>query len=106
MIIQKYIEVYGILQTQTSGKYNNGVITAFNVANVTDLFNFKEKMKDQRDENGTKYVEIIVPLKRISNFWRTLEMAVINYKINFFLTSSTNYVIVFTTALQIRREHS
>ena len=76
------------------------------MANVTDLFNFKEKMKDQRDENGTKYVEIIVPLKRISNFWRTLEMAVINYKINFFLTSSANYVIVSTTVINRSKRKS
>ena len=76
------------------------------MANVTDLFNFKENMKGQTDENDINYVEIIVPLKHISNFWRTLEMAVINYKINFFLTSSANYVIVFTTVMQIRRQHA
>ena len=49
------------------------------MANVTDLFNFKEKMKGQTNENGTKYVEIMVPLKHIGNFWRTLEMPLINY---------------------------
>ena len=69
------------------------------MANVTDLFNFKEKMKGQTNENGTKYVEIIVPLKHISSFGRTLEMPIINYQINFFLTSSAYYV------LQIRRQH-
>ena len=76
------------------------------MASVTDLFNFKEKMEGQTDKNGTKYVEIIVLLKHISNFWRTLEMPVINYKTNFFLTLSANYVTVFTTVMQIRRQHS
>ena len=43
---------------------NNGVIIAFNGANVTDSFNFKEKLTGQRNDNDTK---IMVPL-----FWRTL----------------------------------
>ena len=29
---------------------------------------------------------MIVPLKYLSNFWKTLEMALINCEINFFLT--------------------
>ena len=36
----------------------------------------------------------MVPLKYLSNFWRTLEMPLINCEINLILTWSTNYVIV------------
>ena len=61
---------------------NNGDIIDFNGANVTDLFNFNEKITGQTGDNGTKDVEIMVPLKCLSNFWRTLEMALINCGVN------------------------
>ena len=75
---------------------NNGVIVAFNTANVTDSFNFKEKITGQTDDNGTKDVDIIVPLKYLSNFWKTLEMPSINCEINLILTCYANCVIVST----------
>ena len=36
----------------------------------------------------------MVPLKYLSNFWRTLEMPLINCEINIFLTWSEKYIIV------------
>ena len=47
-------------------------------------------------DNGTKNVEIMVPLKYLSNFWRTLEMSLINCEVNLILTWSKNCVIVST----------
>ena len=41
----------------------------------------------------TKNVEIAVPLKHLSKFWGTLEIALINCEINFILTWSSTYVI-------------
>ena len=41
-------------------------------------------------------VEIIAPLKHSSNFWRTLEMSLIDCKTNLILTWSANYVIIYT----------
>ena len=38
----------------------------------------------------------MVPLKYLSNFWRTLEMLLINCEISLILTWSTNCVIVST----------
>ena len=38
----------------------------------------------------------MVPLKYLSNFWRTLEMPLINCEVNFMLTWSANCVIVST----------
>ena len=61
----------------------NGNIDNFNAANATtNLLNLKEKMTGQADNNGTKNVEILIPLRHLSNFWRTLEMPLINCKIN------------------------
>ena len=41
-------------------------------------------------------VEIMVPLKYLSTFWRTHEMRAINCEVNLILTWSANCVIVYT----------
>ena len=53
-------------------------------------------MTGQTGDDGTKNVEIMVPLKYLSNFWRTLEMLLINCEINLILTWSINCVIAST----------
>ena len=75
---------------------NNNAIVNFTENNLTDSFNFKVKMTGQTGNNGTKSVEIMVPLKYLSNFWRTLEMPLINCEINLILTWSANCIIVST----------
>ena len=75
---------------------NNGEIVNFAVNNLTDSFNFKAKMTGQTGNDRTKDVEIMVPLKYLSNLWRTLEMSLINCEINLILTWSANCVIVCT----------
>ena len=50
---------------------------------------FKSKIKITRktpNNDNEKDVEIMVPLKYLSNFWRTLEMPLINYEVNLILT--------------------
>ena len=47
---------------------NNGDIVDFNGANITDLFDFNTKITGQTDDNGRINVEIMVPLKCLSNF--------------------------------------
>ena len=61
---------------------------------ITDSFNARVKMTGQTVDDGTKNVEIMVPLKYLSNFWRTLEIPLINCQINLILTWSTNCFIV------------
>ena len=43
--------------------------------------------------NTTKDSEIVVPLKHLSNFWRVLDMSLINCEINLILTWSENCVL-------------
>ena len=74
---------------------NDGIIV-FNVNNVTDSFNFKVKFTGQTGNDGTKDVEIMVPLKYLSNFWRTLEMPLINCEVNPILTWSSTCVLIAT----------
>ena len=53
-------------------------------------------MTGQTGNDGIKNVEIVVPIKYLSNFWRTLEMPLINCEVNLILTWSANCVIVST----------
>ena len=76
---------------------NNGDIVDFNGANVTDSFNFKTKITGQTDNNGRiDNVEIMVPLKYLSNFWRTLEMPLINCEFDLILTWPADCVVTYT----------
>ena len=75
---------------------NNNAIINFAENNLSDSFNFKVKMTSQTGDDGTKNVEIMVPPKYLSNFWRILEMPLINCEINLILTWSTNCVITST----------
>ena len=48
---------------------NNGDIVDFNRINATDSFNFKAKITGQTDDDGEiNNVQIMVPLKYLSNF--------------------------------------
>ena len=53
-------------------------------------------MTGQTGDDGTKNVEVMVPLKYLSYFWRSLEMPLIDCEVNFIFTWSTNCVIVST----------
>ena len=66
------------------------------MGNTTDSFKFKAKITGQTEDDGTKDVEIMVPLKYLSNFWRTLEMPSINCEVNLILTWSSACVLIST----------
>ena len=68
--------------------------------NLADSESFKSKIKitgKTPADGNTKDVEIMVPLKYLSNFWRTLEMPLINYEVNLILTWSKDCVIANST---------
>ena len=76
---------------------NVGNIVDFTATNTTDSFNFKTKITGQTNNDGEiNGVEIMVPLKYLSNFWRTLEMALINCEVELILTWSADCVIIST----------
>ena len=67
---------------------------------MTQSESFKSKMKitgKTPADGNTKDVEIIVSLKYLSNFWRTLEMPLINCEVNLILTWSKDCVITNST---------
>ena len=57
-------------------------------------FDYKTGIAGKLEGNNTeKEVETVVPLKHFSNFWRTLDMPLINCGINLILTRSENCVL-------------
>ena len=76
---------------------NDGNIVEFTATNTTDSFKFKTKITGQRNNDGERNsVEILVPLKYLCNFWRTLEMPLMNCEVELILDWSENCVIVST----------
>ena len=70
----EYSDNYGSLQQYYKDDSND---------NIGDSESFKSKLKitgEYSDVGNSKYVEINVPLKYLSNFWRTLEMPSLNLK--------------------------
>ena len=88
IIIQKHLEGYGNIKNDESKD------------NLTDSESFKSKMNITGNtfaDSNTEDVDIIVSLKHLSNFWRTLEMPPINCKVNLILTWSLTCVIAYST---------
>ena len=64
---------------------NDGDVVIFNAANATYSFNFKAKITGKTNNDGDiENFEIMVLLKYLSNFWRTLEMQLINCEVKLF----------------------
>ena len=76
---------------------NAGNIVDFTATNTTDSFKFKTKITGQTNNDGEiNGVEIMVPLKYLSNFWGTLQIPLINCEVELILNWSANCVIIST----------
>ena len=77
--------------TQESTLNNTGAPVDFpgNSASIK----FKQKIIGSTGYDETKAIQRMVQLKYLSNFWRTLEMLLINQETNLILTWSANCVI-------------
>ena len=68
--------------------------------NLADPESFESKIKitGKKSNNGNeKDVEIMVPLKYLNNFWRTLEMPLVNCEVSLILTWLPTSVITNST---------
>ena len=73
---------------------NVGNVVDFTATNTADSFKFNTKITGQTNNDGEIYgVEIMAPLKYLSNFWRTLEMPLINCEVKLILDWSANCVM-------------
>ena len=87
-----------VLNRNEHAPEDNDMIIDFAANNNSALFKFKQQITGQTGNCHTKYVEILVLLEYLSNFWRTLEMRLINYEINFQLKWSQICILVNSTA--------
>ena len=70
--------------------------------NNAPSFKYKASIIGDTENNGTKNgAKIAVPLKYSSNFWRSLEMPLINYKVKLSLNWIENCVL--TTAASVNK---
>ena len=91
-----YSKICGSLWQNDRDVPNNDNITN------SQSFKFKTKItgKTPADSN-TKNFEIVVPLKYLTNFWRTLEMLLINYESNLNWILRADCIISFATGATI-----
>ena len=84
---------------------NAGTIADFHAADYSSSFKLKQKITGVAGVDGTKNVEILVPLKYLSKFWRGLQIPLMNCEIELILTWSQKYVLsndTKTTRVAIR----
>ena len=68
--------------------------------NLADSESFKSKIEitgEAPKNDNEKDVEIMVPLKYVSNFWKTLQTSLINCEIDLILTWSSTCIITNST---------
>ena len=87
----EYSDNYSDTSVSLQGFRKDEVVNNANVTNDDDAASFKYKVSliNGTKANGTKNrVKIAVPLKYLSNFWRPLEMPLINCKVELSLGGS------------------
>ena len=80
---------------------------SYNAVTITNTASFQYRNNiigktpnNDNDDNNTKNVEIGVPLKYLSNFWRTINIPLVNSEINLILTWS-EYCILTDITTQV-----
>ena len=99
------IEMYNLIECSDNYSKTSGSLWQHYKDEPNDILtdnskSFKSKVKITGSTpagGNTKDVEIIVLLKYLSNFWRTLEMPLINCEVSLFLTLSSTCVITSST---------
>ena len=64
-----------------------------NVGNAATSLVYKSKLINGTDDNNVNNVKLVVPLKYVSNFFRLLELPLVNCKIDLELTWHKDYMI-------------
>ena len=95
---KSYRKTTGSFWNYYRDKPNSGICGENNNVNYSikdsKSFNYKTSITGKsKGSNTEKEVEIVVPLKYLSNFWRTLNMPLINCEINLILTWSEKCVL-------------
>ena len=73
-------------------QYDGNIV---NLLGNNTSFESKVKITGKTPAAGnTKYVKIAIPLKYLNNFWKTLEMLLVNCEINLIRTCSSTLLLV------------
>ena len=72
---------------------NAGAIANFHAVDNSASLKINKKITGKSADSGTKDIEIMVPLKYLSNFWRILEMPLTNCDINNILSWSGKWML-------------
>ena len=95
-----YLKIYRILwqycRNEPAVNDNGGIIDF--TADNSETDSSKIKKTSKKAKNGQKQVKIMLPLKKLRNFWRILEMLLINCKISLDVKWSENCVTVANNA--------
>ena len=88
--------IYNLLEYSDNYQDSTGTLYQFkrdeppndnaNVANDTKSLVYKSKLISGTDDNNVNNVKLVVPLKYVGNFFRSLEMPLVNCKIDLELT--------------------
>ena len=76
------VSLWQYYRDKTALDNNNNIIGFFANSNNSAQFKFKKQIIERTGDGGIKYVEIMVPLKYLINYWRTLEMHLSNFEIS------------------------
>ena len=83
--------LYNYYRDEPNGGANNNISYSIKDSKSSD---YKTSITGKLKGNNTeKEVEIVVSLKQLSKFWRTLDMSLINSEINLILTWAENCVL-------------
>ena len=88
--------MYNLIEYSDNYSKISGTLWKYYNDDSADSESFKSKVKitgKTPADRTTKDVEIIVPLKHLSNFWRALEMPLIHCEVTLILTWSSDCVI-------------
>ena len=87
---KNYSKTIGSLWSYYRDEPNRGANNSINfLIKDSKSFDYKTSITGKLEGNNTeKEAKIVVPLKHLSNFWRTLDMSLINCEINLILTWS------------------
>ena len=96
---KNYSKTMGSFWNFYTDEPNNGLTGAENSINYSikdsKPFDYKASITGKLEGNNKKKeVEIVVSLKNLSNFWRALDIPLINCEINLILTWSENFAII------------
>ena len=92
------VSLYQYYRDEPALSNNGNIINFLNDNSNSILLKFEQQITGQTRNNETTDAEIMVPLKYLSNFWRTLEKLFINCEISLMSTWSKDCFLVAGTA--------